>query len=83
MKNCVFTLYNKLSLRYGDVMSYPTVGFAQKTLSVQLPKMNMDLAEFELCKIGEIDVETGIIEPCPITRVDWNNVQPLEQKADN
>lgn len=67
MKNCVFTLYNNLSCRYGDVMSYPTEGFAQKVLSTQLPKMNMDLSEYELCKIGEIDVLTGVIEPCPGT----------------
>ena len=60
MKNCVFTLYNNLSCRYGDVMSYPTEGFAQKVLSTQLPKMNMDLSEYELCKIGEIDVSTGL-----------------------
>lgn len=82
MKNCVFTLYNNLSCRYGDVMSYPTEGFAQKVLSTQLPKMNMDLSEYELCRIGDIDVLTGVIEPCAVKRIPWNSVQPLEQKAE-
>ena len=65
MKNNLYTLYNKLSLRYGEVMTYPTDAFATMAISkiASNPQANLDLSEIEVCRIGSIDIETGVITP--------------------
>ena len=65
MKNNLYTLYNKLSLRYGEVMTYPTDAFASAMVSkiAANPKNNFDLNEIDVCRIGSVDVETGVITP--------------------
>lgn len=65
MKNNLYTLYNKLSLRYGEVMTYPTDSFASMAISriASNPQANIDLSEIEVCRIGSIDIETGVIIP--------------------
>ncbi|QCS36770.1 hypothetical protein [Tortoise microvirus 95] len=60
MKNNVYTLYNTLSSRYGEVTSFPSDAFAvQRIREAMKPEM---LAEIELCNVGFIDVDTGIVE---------------------
>ena len=65
MKNNLYTLYNKLSLRYGEVMTYPTDSFCSMAISkiASNPQNNVDLSEIEICRIGSIDIETGVITP--------------------
>ena len=65
MKNNLYTLYNKLSLRYGEVMTYPTDSFASVSISkiASNPQANLDLSEIDVCRIGSIDIETGVITP--------------------
>ena len=65
MKNNLYTVYNKLSLRYGEVMTYPTDAFASMAISklVSNPKCELDLSEIDVCRIGSIDIETGVITP--------------------
>lgn len=65
MKNNLYTLYNKLSLRYGEVMTYPTDSFASMAISkiASNPQANLDLSEIDVCRIGSIDIETGVITP--------------------
>ena len=65
MKNNLYTFYNKLSLRYGDVRSFPTDSFASMAISkiASNPQSELDLSEIEVCRIGSIDIETGIITP--------------------
>lgn len=76
MTNNVYVLYNKESLRYGDVMAYPTDGFALARLQEGLkPSM---LSELELCRIGTIDIDTGVIVPSgsPV-RIAWREQKTL------
>lgn len=58
MTNNIYTIYNKLSGRYGDVLTYPTDEFAVNSIS-KFNGINSD--EFELCRIGTIDIESGIV----------------------
>lgn len=58
MTNNIYTIYNKLSGRYGDVMTYPSDEFAVHSIS-KFNGINSD--EFELCRVGTIDIETGCI----------------------
>ncbi|QCS36833.1 hypothetical protein [Tortoise microvirus 12] len=60
-------LYNVLSSRYGEVTSFPSDAFAvQRIREAMKPEM---LAEIELCNIGFIDIDTGIIEPHAPVRI--------------
>ena len=79
MKNNLYTLYNKLSLRYGEVMTYPTDSFASMAISkvAANPQANLHLSEIDVCRIGSIDIETGVITPevAPVRiEVDANKV---------
>lgn len=66
MKNYVYVIYNKLSGRYESVMSFPSDGMALHRLNG-----NIDKAEYELCRVGSIDIESGVIEPCSPVRLIW------------
>ena len=79
MKNNLYTIYNKLSLRYGEVMTYPTDAFASMTISklVSNPKCELDLSEIDVCRVGSIDIETGVITPevAPVRiEIDTSNI---------
>ncbi|QCS36970.1 hypothetical protein [Tortoise microvirus 36] len=67
MKNALYCLYNTLSTRYGDVVCFPSDAFAIQRIRENLkPEM---LKEIELCKIGYIDIDTGIAEVHPPIRL--------------
>ena len=65
MKNNLYTIYNKLSLRYGEVKAFPTDAFASMAFSkiASNPQADLDLSEIDVCRIGSIDIETGVITP--------------------
>ena len=69
MKNDVFVIYDTVSCRYGNVFASPNLATATLdiTRSVQNQK-DFDLSSIELCSIGSIDVETGVLEPCAPVR---------------
>lgn len=73
MKNYVYVLYNVLSKRYESVMSFPSDGMALHRLS----NGGIDKKEFELCRVGSIDIESGIIESCPPVRLIWEKEEVL------
>lgn len=68
MKNKVYTIYNTLSKRYGDVMSFPNDSYAVARL-VENSNIKSHPTEFELVRVGEIEIETGRITPCDPIRV--------------
>lgn len=70
MTNKVYVLYNTLSNRYGDVMCYPSDGLAVARVQPALVNANV-LGENELCRIGDIDIESGVLTPCAPVRVAW------------
>lgn len=66
MKNYIYVLYNNLSNRYESVMSFPSDGMALHRLDG-----NIDKKEFTLCRIGSIDIESGICESVAPIRLIW------------
>ena len=69
MKNELFCIYNTLSLRYGDCFVFPTAGFAKARVLELAKSKRIDLSENELCRVGSIDVATGLITPCSPERI--------------
>lgn len=61
MLNNVYVVYNRLSCRYGDVLAFPTDSFAITRCCREFQRSGIDLSEVELCRIGAIDVETGLL----------------------
>lgn len=78
MKNNIYVLYNRLSNRYGDVISFASDAFAVARIQPTLEK-NGQLEENELCRVGKIDIENGTIETeqAPI-RIAWR--ETIENK---
>lgn len=74
MKNNVYVVYNTLSKRYGDVVAYPSDAFALARLQPVLSSGQNKLSEYELCRVGVIDVETGVLESTPAVRVAWQDL---------
>lgn len=73
MKNNLYVIYNNLSKRYGDVIASPTDEYCRQVVQRSLTSnQDINLLEYELCRVGSIDVETGVIESfgAPI-RIDW------------
>ena len=66
MNNYVYVVYNKLSGRYESVMSFPSDAMALHRLS-----QNVDKKEYELCRVGKISIETGVITPENPVRLVW------------
>lgn len=65
MTNGLYCLYNKLSLRYGDVVAYPSDGFASARVNDMAKRGAFVLAETELVKVGDIDIENGVLTALP------------------
>ena len=78
MKNYVYVLYNKLSGRYESVMSFPSDGMALHRLNG-----NIDKSEYELCRIGSISIEDGILESCAPVRLIWESDNTATPTVEN
>lgn len=71
MKNFLYVLFNTLACRYGDVLTYPTDGFAISRIKkiAADPQSGLNISEQLLFKVGTIDLITGKVEslePVPI-----------------
>lgn len=64
MKNFLYVLFNTLACRYGDVLTYPTDGFAVSRIKkiASDPQSGININEQLLYKVGTIDLVTGKIE---------------------
>lgn len=69
MINNVYTIYNKKSCRYGDVMAFPTDDFAIARIK-EFNGIKED--EHELCRIGTIDIESGVLSTINPIRIPFN-----------
>lgn len=70
MTNNVYSLLNTLSGRFGDVVAYPTDAFARARTIDIMRKCKLSTTEYQLWKIGSIDVESGqltVVKPVIIT----------------
>lgn len=68
MKNKLYVFYNTLSCRYGNVVSFPSDALASRDVATAL-KDSPDKDVLELCRIGDIDIETGIADVYAPVRV--------------
>lgn len=71
MKDCVYVLYNRLSCRYEAVISFPT----DAVMISAMQKGKIDRSRYEVCKIGEIDLSTGILNSTPPVRIEIPDVE--------
>ena len=69
MKDYIYCLYNKLANRYEGIMSFPSDSMALHRLG-KSPQMDKEV--YELCRIGSIEIETGVLiaEKAPV-RLIW------------
>lgn len=72
MKNYVYVMFNKLSGRYESIMSFASDGMALHRL-----ERNVDKSEYDVCRIGTIDISTGVIEPEAPVRLIWSTEEEL------
>lgn len=72
MKNYVYVMFNKLSGRYESVLSFPSDGMALHRL-----EKGIDKDEYDICRVGSIDIATGIIESEPPVRLIWSTEETL------
>lgn len=84
MKNNVYVVYDSIGLRYGQMYAFPTDGFAQLELRPMLlgrDNNQANLKRYEICRVGEIDIENGILSPCAPVRLSWTSAPVLETEA--
>lgn len=60
MTNKVYTIYNKLSQRYGEVVCFASDNMAIRRICTS-PLYKASLDEIEICRVGAIDIETGVM----------------------
>lgn len=77
MKKYAYITYNKLSKQYEGLMS-----FASDELAVYRLKNQIDLNEYELCRVGFFDVESGQLSPEAPVRLAFETVDGLCKKAE-
>ena len=79
MVNNVYVIYNKLSKRYGDVVSFSTDAFAVKRIKESFSQNPESIEEIELCRVGTVDIETGnIISHAPV-RIELADKKDINQ----
>lgn len=82
MTNSVYVLKNVLTNRYGDVLSFPTDGYAVRVLQERIVETRQHLDDFQLYYVGRIDIETGFLTTAPSSvLVPWNTKAPVETKS--
>ena len=72
MKDYLYVLFNTLSKRYEGVMQFASDGMALHRLSSKV-----DRNEYELCRIGSIDLSTGEVLPEAPVRLIWEKEEIL------
>lgn len=83
MLNNVYVVYNNLTLRYGDVLAFPSDKYAIKRVLSNIDKVNLEetIQEIELCRIGTINIESGeLIAHSPI-RIGWEAPKNIDELA--
>lgn len=78
MKDEVYVIYNKLSNRYESVFSFPTDAVCIHHM--QQGKYKRD--EYDICKIGSINITDGTLSPINPVRLDIPIVEdklPVEE----
>lgn len=77
MVNGLFVMYNTLSCRYGDVTAYPSPAYAAQRIKEVFRQNPESLDEYELCQVGTIDIDTGVVNPVAPVRIPWSRSESL------
>lgn len=83
MVNKIYSLYNRLSKRYGDVVAYPTDAYAAHEISFLLSKNPSMSSEISLYCIGEVDISNGTVSPIPPYEVELSVQQTVDNMSEN
>lgn len=75
MKNYLYVFFNNLSNRYGDVVAFPSDGYALARVQKNIPQEQLE--EVQLCRVGSIDINTGEVKPEPPVRIAWRIEEKL------
>jgi hypothetical protein len=93
MKNNLYVVYDNVGRRYGQVYAYPSDGYAllelrplvavrDKQTGAVLEKESIpQFSRYVLCRVGEIDIESGTVSPQSPVRLSWSDTPYLETKA--
>lgn len=60
MTNNIYVIYNKMTKRYGDCVAYPTDEYCQYVTKNTIKAGKYDPEMCEMCRIGAIDIDTGV-----------------------
>lgn len=66
MKDCIYIFYNKLTLRYESVFSFAT----NSAMIATMQRGKFDRKTYEVCKIGTVDLSTGVAKYQAPERID-------------
>lgn len=72
MEDYLYVLFNTLSKRYEGVMQFASDGMALHRLTSKV-----DHKEYDLCRIGSINLSTGEVKPESPVRLIWEKEEEL------
>lgn len=78
MKKYAYLSYNKLSKQYEGLMS-----FASDELAIYRLKNQIDLNEYEICRVGYFDIESGVLTPEAPVRLAFTTVDGMCKKVED
>lgn len=73
MENLLFVVYDSVAQRYMQVYAFATEAQANRSLPLALVDKFHSLKDYELCSIGSIDVETGVVKTSAPKRIPWKS----------
>lgn len=62
MTNNIYSIFNRLSNRYGECVSFASDSIAVKRIANNGLYRDI-LDEIEVCRVGKIDIENGLVTP--------------------
>lgn len=83
MVNKIYSLYNRLSKRYGDVVAYPTDAYASHEVSFLLSKNPNMASEISLYCIGEVDISNGTVSPIPPYEIELSTQNTVDNMSES
>lgn len=61
MKDNIYCIYDRLSLRYGSVFSSPSDATASRQFYAMFQQSGQPIDDYELCACGTVEIATGIM----------------------
>lgn len=78
MKDKIYLIFDRLSNRYGSVFNSATDATASRAFAHQIQQTKLQISDFDLCAVGELDLATGVVTAYPTPkRVDLPSHLPV------